>query len=158
MPQTSPITRQRPTIIAAKAAAALATAICLATAALLTACSSTPSGVGETNNPIYPVDLRQTRSIDVQVVRSTTRITLTNTTAENLPEGTLWINAWFSAPFPGLPIGQTLTLNLNNFKDRFGDSFRAGGFFSTREPDKLVQAQLQANDTLTGLVVVGQRD
>lgn len=157
MPPTTRNSHQRPTICR-PTAAATAAAIAIAVSAALTACSTGPSGTGDQNRPIYPVDLRQTRAIDVQVVRSTTTITLTNTTAENLPPGTFWINSWYSAPFPGLPIGETRTFNLNNFRDRFGDSFRAGGFFSTREPDKLVQAQLESNNTLTGLVVVGQRD
>ncbi len=103
-------------------------------------CSGGPDMIG--SGPQYP-PVKQTRVVDVQVLRDETEVTLTNTTAADLPAGLLWINAWFSAPFEGLRIGQTVTLQLVRFTDRYGRSFRAGGFFATELPDRLVLAQLQ---------------
>ncbi len=106
------------------------------------------------NGALYPDDRKQTRVVDVQVLRDETEITMTNTAASDLPPGRLWINAWYSLEFPGLAIGQTTTLSLAEFKDRFGGAFQAGGFFATERPDNLVQVQLEANDALIGLVVI----
>jgi hypothetical protein len=107
---------------------------------LLPGCSSGPEVIG--SGPQYP-PVKQARVIDVQVLRDETVVTMTNTTAADLPAGLLWINAWFSRPFEGLKIGQTVTLRLASFEDRFGMPFRAGGFFAVELPDRLVLAQVQ---------------
>ena len=122
---------------------AAASFLALAAAASLLAasgCSGGPDMIG--SGPQYP-PIKQSRVVDVQVLRDETEVTMTNTTAADLPAGLLWINAWFSAPFDGLRIGQTVTLRLARFTDRYGTPFRAGGFFATELPDRLVQAQLQ---------------
>lgn len=98
------------------------------------------------SGPQYP-PVKQPRVVDVQVLRDETEVTMTNTTAAELPPGLLWINAWFSVPFDGLRIGQTVTLRLASFTDRFGTPFRAGGFFATELPDRVVLAQLQPQVT-----------
>jgi hypothetical protein len=106
------------------------------------------------NRPVYPEKL-QTKVLDVQVIRDETQITMTNTSAQDLPAGRLWVNQWFSREFPGLPIGQTVTYDLFEFKDRYGDTFRAGGFFATQRPDRVVQVQVEdASGELTGLVAI----
>ncbi len=102
----------------------------------------------------YPSALKQSRTLDVQVTRNETEISLTNTTAAPLPPGTMWINAWYAREFPGLAVGESLTLNLRDFKDRFGDQFRAGGFWATDRPDRLALAQLESGGELLGLIVV----
>lgn len=123
----------------------------------LLSCMLTTSGCGEPtieSGALYPDDRKQGRVVDVQVIRDETEITMTNTAAIDLPPGRLWINAWYSHEFPGLAIGQTMTMDLAAFKDRFGGAFQAGGFFATERPDRLVQAQLEAGDDLIGLVVI----
>ena len=47
-----------------------------------------------------------------------------------------------------------LRLELSEFKDEYGQEFRAGGFWATRKPERLVLAQLEAEEGMLGLVVV----
>lgn len=123
---------------------------------LLPGCATTHSGFIE--GPIYPSNKRQTRSLDIQVFRNDTEISFTNTTAHVIPAGTMWINAWYSAPIDAVGIGETVTLSLFDFKDQFGETFRAGGFFATERPTKLVLAQIEMENELVGLVVIGEDD
>lgn len=106
------------------------------------------------NRPVYPEKL-QAKVLNVQVIRDETQITMTNSSAQDLPAGRLWINQWFSREFPGLAIGQTVTYDLFEFQDRYGDTFRAGGFFATQRPDRVVQVQVEdASGELTGLIAI----
>lgn len=102
----------------------------------------------------YPLDRAQTATLDIQVVRDETTITLTNATARAFPATRMWINQWYSREIPGLGVGETLRLELSEFKDEYGQEFRAGGFWATRKPERLVLAQLEAEEGMLGLVVV----
>lgn len=115
-----------------------------------------PTLTGDVVGPEYPITTRQSAVLNVQVFRDDTHITFTNTTAEPLPEGLLWINHAYSKPFPGLGIAQTATLNLYDFKDQYGEEFRGGGFFATQPPDRVVIIQLQAGEKLLGLVTIAK--
>lgn len=128
-------------------------ALCLAVVA---GCSSGHSGFIE--GAIYPANVQQARSLDIQVFRDDTRIRFTNTTARSIPACTMWVNAWFSRELPGVAVGETVEMSLFDFKDQYGDEFRAGGFFATDKPMKLVLAQLETDDELLGLVVVNEFD
>ena len=119
-------------------------------ALLLPACASR----GIVEGPAYPSEKPQARALDIQVFRSSTKITFTNTTAQSYPACRMWLNAWYSREIPPLGIGESLTLNLRTFKDEFGESFRAGGFFAGKRPTRLVLAQLERDDHLLGLIVV----
>lgn len=114
----------------------------------------------ETAGPVYPDAVLQSRVLDVQVVRDDTVITLTNTTARGFGPSRLWVNGWYSLEIEGFAVGQTLTLSLHDFKDRYGTTFRAGGFWATRRPERLVLAQIEPLGVepreLIGLVVVGR--
>lgn len=105
--------------------------------------------------PGYPAT-DQGDTLDIQVVRDSTVIRLTNTTARSFGPSRLWVNRWFSRGIDRFEVGQTLELSLWDFRDQYGESFRAGGFFSTRKPEQLVLAQLQSGDELFGLVVVNR--
>jgi hypothetical protein len=104
----------------------------------------------------YPRDLPRAKILDIQVTRAETEISLSNTTAAPIPAGKLWLNAWYVRDFPGLGIGESITLDLHEFHDRYGDEFRAGGFWATDRPDKLALAQIEANGELLGLICVTQ--
>lgn len=128
-------------------------------------CNSIPTALA--NKPVgaydrpYPRELEQSEVIDVQVIRDPeTVISLTNTTSRAFGPSTLWINGRFSRPILGFAPGETLRLDLYEFRDEFGEKFRAGGFFATKNPDKVVHAQLETVEDgetkLIGLVVVGQ--
>ena len=133
----------------------------LASAALLIL----PLGAGCRGRPT-PVEyarsfppLVQQGSVNVQVVRKTTRIELTNTTARDFGPSTLWINSRFAHPVKEFRVGQTLDLNLRDFRDEHQDAFRAGGFFAAEPPDTIALVQIETmgaegTPELIGFVVV----
>lgn len=109
--------------------------------------------------PVYPEDKPQDAVLDIQVVRDETQVTMTNTTATAFGPSRLWLNRWYSREIDGLDVGQTIELSLAEFKDRYGEPFRAGGFFATRRPDRLAQMQLQTQDgRMLGLICIPERD
>ncbi|MBY0309384.1 MAG: hypothetical protein K2Q09_11630 [Phycisphaerales bacterium] len=109
------------------------------------------------NGPAYP-DRAQSGVIDVQVVRHSTTITMTNTSARAFKDARLWANQWYSRDLPSWEPGQTLTLGLEEFKDRYGQPMKAGGFWAADNPERLALMQLQQGDELTGLIVIGQAE
>ena len=107
----------------------------------------------------YPRATPPGEVIDIQVFRSGTKLTMTNSTSRSFGPSTLWVNERFSRPIEGFEPGQTLTLDLYEFRDEYQDQFRAGGFFATRDPDPVVLVQLETGpedpyDELIGLVIV----
>ncbi|MBK7406350.1 MAG: hypothetical protein IPJ41_17550 [Phycisphaerales bacterium] len=139
--------------------------LCALTA--LPGCSAIPTGlasdpVGAYDRP-YPRELVQTEVLDIQVIRNPeTVLTMTNTTARTFGPSTVWINSRYSLPIEGFRPGQTVRMDLYDFRDEFGEKFRAGGFFATKQPDKVTHAQLETlvdgESRMLGLVVVGQND
>lgn len=105
----------------------------------------------------FPLALKQIETVNVQVLRIETEITLTNTSARALPATTMWINRQYSRPIDALDIGRTVTLPLASFLNEFSEPFRAGGFFATEKPDKIAQVQLETDEGLVGLLIVGKR-
>lgn len=134
--------------------AGLAAWLTLGAAIALSGCASPPQTIIE--NPAYPGDRQQGPTLDIQVVRDGTRISLTNTTARNFGPFTLWLNRRFARELPGLAVGQSLELGLAEFQDQWGDRFRAGGFFATERPERLAKAEIDLRDgsPLLGLVVI----
>lgn len=116
-------------------------------------CSTGPNP--DLAGPGYPAVV-QGEMLDVQVVREETVIRLTNTTVRPYKDARLWVNRWYSLPIPMFDVGQTLELSLWDFRDEHGEAFEAGGFFATRKPERLVQAQLEAGEKVYGLVVVAR--
>lgn len=106
--------------------------------------------------PAFPEEKAQTATLDIQVVRDETHIRMTNTTARSFGKSRVWINKWFSRDIERFDVGQTLEFNLYEFRDQYGEAFRAGGFFATKKPERLVLAQLETADTLVGMVVVAR--
>lgn len=108
----------------------------------------------------YPLQLVQGDTLDVQVVRDDTHIVMTNTTARTFGPSTLWINQWYSTEIDGFEPGETLRIHLGDFRDQFGDRFRAGGFFATDVPQEIALVQIESTEaglgTLTGLVYVNE--
>lgn len=106
------------------------------------------------NGPIYPAERAQARVLDVHVLRDETEISMTNSAGQDLPPGRLWINHWYAREFQGLKIGETVTYSLTDFKDRYGDAFRAGGFWATQKPDRVVQVQIESDSEIIGLIAI----
>lgn len=100
----------------------------------------------------------------MQVFRRSKTLEFTNTTASPLGPGTIWLNRRFSRPITRpIGVGQSVALPLTEFRDEFGEPFRAGGFWASDMPDALVLCQVeQAPGTpgegekpiITGLVTV----
>lgn len=131
----------------------------------LPACNALPTGLA--NTPVgaydrpYPREIAQSEVLDVQVIRDPeTIVTMTNTTSRTFGPSTVWINGRFSLPIEGFRPGQTVRMDLYDFRDEFGEKFRAGGFFATKQPDKVMHAQLETlvdgESRMLGLLVVGQ--
>jgi hypothetical protein len=99
---------------------------------------------------------KQMQTLDIQVVRSETDVTLTNTTARSFGRSRLWINRWYSREIESFGVGETLELQLSSFRDIYGESFRAGGFWATREPQRVELVQLETADSMLGLIAVGK--
>jgi hypothetical protein len=130
--------------------------LCLfASVAILAGGCSTARDPALAGDP-YPETKAQSQTLDIQVVRTETSITLTNTTARSFGRSTLWVNRWYSHPLEKLDVGETIELPLNTFRDQYGESFRAGGFFATRKPQRVQLVQLETADGMVGLVAVGK--
>ena len=129
----------------------------LAPASLLLVAACTGGQRDIVNGPVYP-SAPQSSVIDVHVLRDGTTATLTNTTANTFTGARLWANQRYSHPLPSLKPGETTTVDLAAFKDRYGNGFRAGGFWAVDNPEKLVLMQIEQGDKLTGLVVIGQTE
>jgi len=102
---------------------------------------------------MYPT-LQQSEVLNVQVFRQGTEISFTNTSAREFGPCRMWLNQWFSREVDSIAIGETKTLDLSTFEDRYGEPFRAGGFFATRRAAKVVLAQIESEGKLIGLIVV----
>lgn len=102
----------------------------------------------------YPQQVTRAQTLDIQVIRRSTRIELTNTTGRNFGPSIMWLNGRFSKNVEPLPIGKTLTLRLSEFEDEYGESFRGGGFFATEKPELLSLAELQPEGTTEMLPLV----
>lgn len=92
----------------------------------------------------YPRELPAGQTVDVQVFRRATTLDFTNTTASPLGPGTIWLNRRFSRPIKEpIGVGQSVAIPLGEFRDEFGDPFRAGGFWASDMPDALVLCQVE---------------
>lgn len=137
---------------------AIGAGLALAALLALPACSAFSRSDVDYARP-YPFEAEREDVLDIQVFREGTRITMTNTTARAFGPSTLWVNQRYSRPIDGLASGQTLTLDLYDFRDQYQDAFRAGGFFATRDPDRVILVEIepggvQDDGTLYAFVVV----
>ena len=108
----------------------------------------------------YPYDLHTTDTIPVEVFRDGTTISIVNATAQAWESPTIWINQRFSAAAGPIAAGQTLQLDLNGFRDNIGESFPAGGLFTTRRtmPVRLVELQPAPESHLVGFIAIRQTE
>jgi hypothetical protein len=106
--------------------------------------------------PVYPFALHTTDTLDVQVFRDGTDITIVNATATAWPASRIWLNQRFSRSIEGLAAGQTISLNLFTFWDEDGESYPGGGFLSTRTsmPVRLVEIGSGQDTPLIGFIAI----
>ena len=90
----------------------------------------------------YPAEAPKVAVLDVQVFREVNRLRLTNTSGVTFGPSTVWVNAAYALPIDGLAIGDRLDLHLGEFRNEYGQTFRAGGFFSTQIPTHVVKAEI----------------
>lgn len=156
---TRPAPSRSPRAAPALLMAACGAAVAVAAASVVGGCAAL--GIGEAKvveGPAFPDASEQAGVLDIHVIRDGTAITFTNTTARALGPARVWVNRWYGLAIDGLAVGQTVTLELGKFTDRYGQAFRAGGFFATEAAEPVVQVQVQEQTgPLLGLVVVGGR-
>ena len=108
--------------------------------------------------PRYPDTMAKGPVLDVQVFRESTVLRFTNTTTHDFGSSVVWLNQRYSQELSGLASGETVEMDLKLFVDDFGETYRAGGFFSQRIPAPVVLCQLQTmlngEEQLVGFVVV----
>jgi len=111
-----------------------------------------------TPGPFYPDSITKGEIFDVQVFRQSTHLRLTNTTTRDFGASTIWLNQRYSSPIDALASGETINMDLKVFVDEFGETYRAGGFFSQRIPAPVVLCQLETDEgngpIMHGFVVV----
>lgn len=120
-------------------------------------CSTGQRAVGLDEGRAYPSGKAQQEVLNIQLIRDEASVSLTNTTARALGESVLWINQEFWYPISGLGVGETMHIELTEFRNEYGARFRAGGFFATERSKNVVLAQLEVGDdadSLLGIVVV----
>ncbi len=103
----------------------------------------------------YPSEKPSGPTANIQVVRIGTMLELTNTTATSFGASTLWLNQSYRRDIDKLDIGESLSLRLKEFRNEFAEPFRAGGFFATERPKKVVKVELETETRRIGFVVVG---
>jgi len=126
--------------------------------AALSGCQLFSETTHATAGPVYPDSIPKGEVFDVQVFRQSTQLRLTNTTTRDFGASTIWLNQRYSSPINALASGQTLEMDLKIFVDEFGETYRAGGFFSQRVPAPVVLCQLETDEgngpIMHGFVVV----
>jgi hypothetical protein len=111
----------------------------------------------------FPGGLPQRETLDIHAFQRATALEFTNTTARAYGPSTVWVNRWYCAPIESIAVGETISIPLKQFRDAESFAFRGGGFFASREPDTITQAQLEivrpdGTSELLGLIVIGARE
>ena len=104
----------------------------------------------------YPGGQGQLMLDEAQVQRSGIRLRVVNGSSQAIGPGTMWVNQEFSHPVASIGAGATVELDLSEFRNEFGERFRAGGFWATERPKRLglVQVEPPSGGMLIGLVVI----
>lgn len=134
--------------------APLAFAALLAASITLCACATSPTP--RIMHAKFPEAAPRGETLDVQVRRDGAFLEVLNTSSRSLDAGTLWLNMRFSTSVDALGPGQSMRIDLREFRDDVGDVFRAGGFFSKEKPDTVVLAQWQTDGQMLGLIAVAE--
>jgi hypothetical protein len=124
---------------------------------LLASCNTPDFDPSKAHAP-YPYDMHTTETLPVEVFRDGTSISIVNATAKSWDSPTIWINQRFSTKLKQLTAGQTVKLSLWKFRDDIGESYPAGGLWTTRRsmPMRLVEAQAMPGEPLVGFIAIPQ--
>ncbi|MSR28420.1 MAG: hypothetical protein EXS03_02445 [Phycisphaerales bacterium] len=104
----------------------------------------------------YPDTLAQERVVQIQAVPRELTLDLVNATNIDYRDIDIWVNRRFMQHVPVLAAGQTIELQIDKFRDVWGQCPQPGGFWRTRKPTPLVLVQIQRDATspMLGLVTV----
>ncbi len=126
--------------------------------ATLSGCQLFSEKTYSTPGEVYPDTIERGQVYDVQVFRQSTQLRLTNITTRDFGPSTIWLNQRYSSPIEGIASGETVDMDLKLFVDEFGETYRAGGFFSQRIPAPVVLCQIETDDgdgpIMHGFIVV----
>ncbi len=124
-------------------------------AALLVGCGAVLYDPALATRP-YPEALVQERVVQIQAVPLATTVELVNATNIDYRNVDIWINRRFVQHADALLAGETIALEIENFRDVWGQCPQPGGFWRTRQPTPLMLVQIQRDATspLIGLVTV----
>lgn len=104
----------------------------------------------------YPSELGQGSVVQVQAIPLEHSIRVINATADDYSEVDVWVNRRYVQHVKSIPAGATVDLEIEKFRDQWGQCPQPGGFWRTRAPTPLVLVQIQkdAKSPLVGLVTV----
>lgn len=104
----------------------------------------------------YPEALQQETVVQVQVVPMQTQIRFINATSTSYDNIDIWINRRFVMHVERFDAGQQMEVEIENFRDQWGQCPQPGGFWRTRPPTPIVITQIQRDETrpLIGLVTL----
>jgi hypothetical protein len=104
----------------------------------------------------YPSELGQGSVVQVQAIPMELALRVINATATDYTDVDVWVNRRYVQHVKSIPAGATVDLEIEKFRDQWGQCPQPGGFWRTRAPTPLVLVQIQTNDTspLVGLVTV----
>ncbi len=149
--------RAKAALAAAKGIAAnvpRATIVPLAVSASLIGCTPLYDPALETRP--YPSELGQGTVVQVQAIPMELAIRVINATATDYSDVDVWVNRRYVQRVSSIPAGATVDLEIEKFRDQWGQCPQPGGFWRTRAPTPLVLVQIQTDEKspLVGLVTV----
>ena len=104
----------------------------------------------------YPSELGQGSVVQVQAIPMELAIRVINATATDYSDIDVWVNRRYVQHVRSIPAGATVDLEIEKFRDQWGQCPQPGGFWRTRAPTPLVLVQIQTDEKspLVGLVTV----
>jgi hypothetical protein len=132
----------------------------LAIACVISACHSLGCGTNLYDPKLatrpYPEALQQESVVQIQVVPLQTQIRLINATSTDYDNIDVWLNRRFVKNLKQLHAGEQIEVEIEDFRDQWGQCPQPGGFWRTRPPTPIVITQIQRDETkpLVGLVTV----
>ena len=104
----------------------------------------------------YPSELGQGSVVQVQAIPMELAIRVINATAIDYTDIDVWVNRRYVQHVKSIPAGATVDLEIEKFRDQWGQCPQPGGFWRTRAPTPLVLVQIQQDEKtpLVGLVTV----
>ena len=93
----------------------------------------------------YPFEQHSLEVVDVHVFREGPQMIIVNGSDRHWESPKIWINQRYMFDSSAIKIGGTVVLDLNLFRDEFGETFSAGGFFAFREAEPLRLVEIQSS-------------